>query len=293
MSLYPRLLARLDLLFDTAAAIVLTLAAGWLAIKLTHLLVARVFARLKATNYMDPAQVRRLETLAVLVRSAARYVVDLVVILMILATIIPNAVGPLLASVSVLGLAVGFGAQNLVRDVITGFFIILEDQYGVGDYITAAGLTGYVEEVGLRSTRLRDFGGEVHTIPNGIIDKTTNLSRGPIRSLVDVAVAYEEDLQHVWQVLADATAEFSRDRQAQLSQPVENLGVIAVQPPEMRIRLAAYSRPGEPWWEVERGLRRHVKLALDRAGIAAPVPKQVLFAARPGTEAVLRGDHPV
>lgn len=280
MPLYQRILARADIVIDRLLTIVLAVAAGWLALRLTNLLVARLFARLQAATPFDPAQVRRLETLAALLRSAVRYVVDLLVILIALGALIPNAVGPLLASVSVLGLAVGFGAQNLVRDVITGFFIILEDQYGVGDYITAAGLTGFVEEVGLRSTRLRDFSGEVHTIPNGIIDKTTNLSRATIRVVVDVPVAYEEDLQRVWQVLEDAAAEFTREWERLLDRPTEVLGVVLLQPPEMRLRLALYARPGEQW-DLERALRRHLKLALDRAQVAQPVPRQVWYG-RPG-----------
>src|SRR5690606_38145008 len=98
----------------------------------------------------------------------------------------------ILAAAGILGLAVGFGAQNLVRDLVTGFFILSEDQFAVGDYITAAGVSGVVDSVGIRTTRLRDFGGELHIIPNGRIEQVTNHMGPAMRMMFTVRISYEE-----------------------------------------------------------------------------------------------------
>jgi len=99
------------------------------------------------------------------------------------------------------------GLKNLVRDIITGFFILLEDQYGIGDYVDVGGVQGLVEDVGLRTTRLRDFAGDIHTIPNGEISRVTNKSRGPRRALVQVVVPYEVDLLEAEQILHKVAAQ--------------------------------------------------------------------------------------
>ena len=133
------------------------------------------------------------KTLAGLLKSILRYVTYFTAAINIL-EIVGVKTASLLAAAGIGGLAVGFGAQNLVKDVISGFFIIFEDQYNVGDYVEAAGVAGVVDEVGLRTTRLRDFGGQFHIIPNGEIALVTNHSRGIKRALVKVKIAYEENL---------------------------------------------------------------------------------------------------
>ncbi|MGI6128634.1 MAG: mechanosensitive ion channel family protein [bacterium] len=215
---------------------------------------------------------RRLQTMRALMNSVLRYTVFFVGALLVLdAAGVP--VASLIASAGLVGLAIGFGAQNLVRDVITGFFILLEDQYGIGDYVGVAGVDGFVEDVGLRTTRIRDFAGDLHTIPNGEISRVTNKSRGPRRASVKVAVSYEADLIAAESILQQVAAE------AKLALPeiVDGpsvLGITDLGNAQVTFQLWARTKPMTEW-KVERELRRRIKLALDKAGISPPYPRQV------------------
>ena len=177
----------------------------------------------------------------------------------------------LIASAGLVGLAVGFGAQNLVRDGISGFFILLEDQYGIDDYVAVAGVEGFVEDVGLRTTRIRDFAGDLHTIPNGEINFVTNKSRGPRRALVQVAVPYDADLVAAEQTLQQVALKAKSD----LPEIVEGpsvLGITDLSQAQITFSLWARTEPLAEW-KIERELRRRAKLALDEAGILPPYPR--------------------
>ena len=164
---------------------------GKLALRLGQSFIERTLRQPQGAHKL-PLDNRRLQTMQSLLNSILRYTVFFIAGLVVLdAAGVP--VTSLIAGAGILGLAVGFGAQNLVRDVMTGF-ILLEDQYSIGDYVNVAGEDGIVEAVGLRTTRLGDFSGDVHTIPNGEIGRVTNRSRGPRRALIQVAVSYEADL---------------------------------------------------------------------------------------------------
>jgi small conductance mechanosensitive channel len=170
---------------------------------------------------------------------------------------------------------VGFGAQSLVRDVIAGFFIILEDQFSVGDYITAGNYTGVVEELGLRITKIRDFSGELHIIPNGKIEAVTNRTRGSMRALVEVSVAYEEDIDEVLAVLAELSARFGAETAEVVEGPAV-LGVVALNDTAVVIRVIART-VAMAQWKVERDLRRAIKKELDARGIEIPYPRRVVY----------------
>ncbi len=142
---------------------------------------------------MDAAQASRVKTLASLVNSSVSYTLSFVFGIMLLRALRLDPV-PLLTTASVAGLAVGFGAQKLVKDMISGFFILLENQYGVGDYITVGAVTGTVEEVGLRTTRLRDDAGKLYILSNGDITQVCNQSRGAVASFVEIGVAAGTDM---------------------------------------------------------------------------------------------------
>ncbi len=212
---------------------------------------------------------RRLQTLKSLLNSILRYTIVFVGGLVLLdAAGVP--VASLIAGAGIVGLAVGFGAQNLVRDIITGFFILLEDQYGIGDYVDVGGVQGLVEDVGLRTTRLRDFAGDIHTIPNGEISRVTNKSRGPRRALVQVVVPYEVDLLEAEQILHKVAAQ----AQTALPEIVEGptvLGVSDLGNAQVTFQLLARTKPLSEW-KVERELRRRIKLAFDDAGVLPPYP---------------------
>ncbi len=181
-----------------------------------------------------------------------------------------------LTGAGIVGLAVGFGAQNLVRDVITGFFIIFENHFTVGEYITTAGVSGIVEEVGLRATKIRDFGGQLHILPNGQITQVTNYNRGSMRAMVDVGIAYEEDIDLAVAVLEEVCREVNRDLAEIITEAPHVLGVQAFGPSELTIRIIAKTKPMEQW-RVERELRKRIKEAFDRRGIEIPYPRQVFI----------------
>jgi len=180
---------------------------------------------------------------------------------------------PILAGAGILGLAVGFGAQTLVKDVITGFFILLENQIRVGDTVTAAGCTGVVEAVNLRTTVLRDFDGTTHIIPNSAITVVTNATRDWSRALLDVGVAYKEDTDRCELVLREVGASIEKDVAfaKKLIGPFEYLGVVKFDDSAVVLRVLvktqAHDGPA-----VLRELRRRVKKAFDKAGIEIPLP---------------------
>ncbi|MDD2422168.1 MAG: mechanosensitive ion channel family protein [Heliobacteriaceae bacterium] len=245
------------------------------AVKLTlrfgGMFIDRLFRQRTGTAFFEE---RRAVTLAKLLKSVLLYVVFFIAGVVVLDTVFGFETRALLAGAGVVGLAIGVGAQNLVRDVITGFFVIFENQYVVGDYVTIGKFTGIVEEIGLRVTRLRDYTGELHIIPNGEIKEVTNLSRGPILAMVDISVAYEEDIDRVLAVLREAGRELAVMMPAEITDGPEVLGVTKLGPSEVVIRINANAVPMMQW-KVEREMRRYFKLALDRAGIEIPYPRQV------------------
>ncbi|MGI8537833.1 MAG: mechanosensitive ion channel family protein [Mycobacteriales bacterium] len=186
--------------------------------------------------------------------------------------------GPIIASAGILGLAVGFGAQNLVKDFLTGIFMILEDQYGVGDAIDVGEASGIVEAVGLRTTRLRSVDGIVWHVRNGEIVRVGNMSQGWSRALLDISVAYETDLDAATACIKSvANAVWKNDKigGSILEEPevwgVEDLGIDGI-----AIRLVVKTAPLEQW-KVSRQLRRRLKDAFDAAGIEIPFPQRSLW----------------
>ncbi|HJV47118.1 MAG TPA: mechanosensitive ion channel family protein [Bacillota bacterium] len=219
--------------------------------------------------------VRRVETMRSLVNNVSTYVIYFVAILLIMAQLGFN-LAPVLASAGVVGLAVGFGAQNLVRDVITGFFIIFEDQFGVGDYIAIGKFTGTVQEIGLRITKIRSVTGELHIVPNGSIKEVTNFSVENSMVLLDVGVAYEENIDHVMDVLKDVLNAAKVEIEEIIGEP-EVLGVQNLGPSEVVFRVTAECRP-MGHFSASRKLRAMIKKAFDENGIEIPYPKMVTIA---------------
>lgn len=218
---------------------------------------------------------RRIHTLRGLARSVLRYTLYFVGGLMLLDEFgVPTA--SLLAGAGILGLAVGFGAQNLVRDVITGFFILFEDQYAVGDYVTVAGVTGTVEEIGLRLTKVREWTGELHIIPNGEIKQVTNHTRGGMGVLVEVEVAYEENLARVIEVIERLCRELAEEEPDVVLEAPRVLGVTRLGESGVTLQVFGKVRPMQQW-AVARELRRRIKEAFDEAGIEIPYPRRVIL----------------
>ncbi|MBC5628624.1 mechanosensitive ion channel family protein [Clostridium sp. NSJ-6] len=170
------------------------------------------------------------------------------------------------------GFAIGLGAQSLVKDLINGFFLLFEDQYGVGDHVTISNFSGIVESMGIRTTVLRDFTGDLHLIPNGSILEVTNHSRGDIRFIVDVDIAYEENIDQATNLIKSVNEAFEEKHKDKLRGHIEVLGVISLNPSGITIRVVGRAKPLSQW-EMERELRKEIKEALTRAGIEIPYPK--------------------
>jgi moderate conductance mechanosensitive channel len=195
-------------------------------------------------------------------------------------------IGPLLAGAGILGLAISFGAQSLVKDFISGFFVLFEDQFVVGDVIEAAGKSGVVERMTLRVVVLRDVQGTLHIIPNGEIKVVSNKTRGWSRAVVDVGVAYDADIDHALDVLRDEAARFSADPswKGRLEGPVDVPGVESLGDSAVVIRLLARTQPGSQW-EVARELRRRLKKRLDAEGLEIPFPQRKVHVKVEGVQA--------
>lgn len=182
-------------------------------------------------------------------------------------------IGTLIAGAGVVGLAIGFGAQGLVSDVVTGFFILLEKQMEVGDYVTIGGVDGIVEEVGLRTTHIRAFDGTLNYMPNREISTIANHTRGNMRALVDIGIAYEENIDKALVVLQDACDKVKEKNPGIIEGP-NVLGVQMLGSSDVVIRIISKTINGEQW-AVERELRKALKEALDANGIEIPYPHQV------------------
>lgn len=181
-------------------------------------------------------------------------------------------IAPLIAGAGIVGLAIGFGAQGIVSDVVTGFFLLLERQVEVDDYVTAGGYDGVVEEVGIRTTQIRSFDGTLNFIPNRNISGVANHSRGNMRALVDIGIGYDENIDEAMAVLKEVADRFQDDERFKEGPNV--LGVQSLGSSDVVIRVLGKTANMEQWG-VERDLRKAMKEALDQAGIEIPYPHQV------------------
>ncbi|MDQ0229545.1 mechanosensitive ion channel family protein [Metabacillus malikii] len=179
----------------------------------------------------------------------------------------------LLAGAGVVGLAIGFGAQGLVSDVVTGFFLLLEKQIDVEDYVTIAGFDGIIEQVGLRTTQIRGFDGTLHYVPNREITNVSNHSRGNMRALVDIGISYNDDIDRAITVLQEACEKYQATDETIVEGP-NVIGVQALGSSEVIIRVIAKTENMQQW-AVERNLRKALKEALEANGIEIPFPHQV------------------
>jgi small-conductance mechanosensitive channel len=244
-------------------------------------LFARAVRRLEAkvADQTTPLRaLQRTQTLAKVLSSAGIVAIWVMAFIYVLAELGFN-LGPLLAGVGIIGLAVGFGAQDLVRDVVTGFFILLEDQYGIGDIVQVNQVaTGKVEQLTLRMTGLRDLDGTMHYISNGSITHVANRTKDWARAIIDVGVGYGEDSPKVRRVLervaeeSKADPEFGRDLYA----VPEILGVEALGEYEVLWRISADTKPGRQFG-VGREIRERIKTAFDAESIEIPFPHRVMI----------------
>ncbi|ADL13473.1 mechanosensitive ion channel family protein [Acetohalobium arabaticum] len=216
----------------------------------------------------DSQTIQRNKTLKTILQSALRYLFYFVVVTTSLQVLgIPTA--SILAGAGVFGLAIGFGAQNLVEDIITGFFILFENQFGVGDYIRVSEVEGFVQEVGLRTTRIKNFNGDLHIIPNRRIEQVTNLTADLRRVAVDAAIEYEQNIGQAVTVLEDLCQEIKTNYNEIINEGPEVLGVQELAASSVKIRVVAMVEAEESW-QFERVMKRKIKDRFDEESISIP-----------------------
>lgn len=266
---------------------VINVALIWFVAWLAYQLVKRVARRIIASvddgdDATMTAAERRGHTVAQLVRSLGRMVILVVAGLVTVSQFL--AITPLLAAGGILGLAVSFGAQSLVKDIIAGFFILFENQFGIGDVIEAAGKSGTVERMTLRVTMLRDLRGVMHVVPNGQITTVSNLTRSWSRAVIEVGVDYGTDLDRALAVFRDELAKFQADPawKNRLEGLSEVLGVEQLGDHAVTIRTIVRTTPGAQW-DVGREFRRRIKNRLDREDIEIPFPQRTVHVRHHGT----------
>ncbi|MCA9517419.1 MAG: mechanosensitive ion channel family protein, partial [Myxococcales bacterium] len=221
-------------------------------------------------------EVQRVETLAVVARGAVKLVVIIATGLLCLEAVGVDT-GPILGGAAIFGLAISFGSQSLVKDFVTGFFILLENQYAVGDIIEANGNSGTVEAITMRRTVLRDLQGRVHHIPNGSIENVTNTTQGWARVLIHMGVAYECDLDHVEAVVNRVGDEMKADEAwaDKIAEPPRYIGLVEFGDSALVVRIMFQTIIFEQW-AAEREFNKRMKKAFDAEGIGIPFPQRDL-----------------
>ena len=265
------------LLLETALHVVIILVLTWVMLILSRKVLKRL-GRHMQQDLADLERIKRLNTL----ETVFHYVTTLIITLvggMLVLSAVGISIAPILATAGVLGIAIGFGAQSLVKDYFTGFFLLLENQVRQGDVVEVAGKGGLVEEMTLRYLRLRDYEGSVHYIPNGIIDSVTNRSRGFAFALMDIGVAYRENVDEVYGVMREVSKDMRADPElgAKIVEDLEIAGVDKWADSSVVIRCRFKTLPLEQW-NVRRAFLRRLKKAFDAVGIEIPYPHLTLYA---------------
>lgn len=262
--------------------LVVALLAAW-AVRLAveaavrHLLERRALDEGQLTADDLERRVKTLQRLAVRISSA---LIGLIALLMILDQF-GISIGPAIAGLGVVGIAVGFGAQTLIRDWLAGVFIILENQYSAGDVVRLSGVDGMVEDFSLRRTTLRDLDGTVHTVPNGAITVASNMTRGWARVNLDISVAYDTDIDRASAIIDDVGRSLTEDPEwrERVIEPPAVKRVNAFGDSAVTLKVLGQVRPAEQW-AVAGELRKRILAAFAAAGIEIPFPHRVMVTRR-------------
>lgn len=261
----------------SAVRIVLIIAAAWVAISVLQRAVRAVRGRIEGRLLADE-NIGRAETLERVVRYLIAMVIGAVTVMLVLAEV-GVSIAPILGAAGVVGLAIGFGAQSLVKDYFTGFFVLFEDQLRTGDVVTIADIGGVVEDITLRHVRLRDYDGNVHFIPNGLITVVTNKSRTFSQAVMDVGVSYRENIDDALAVMAEVGAGMRADPAfaGKIADDLEIAGVENLADSAVVLRCRFRTLPSQQW-TVKREYLRRIKAAFDERGIEIPYPHMTVYA---------------
>ena len=267
----------LQWLLSHGIRIVAIAVAAFIIVQIFRVIIRKFEKRMVQPGKMEGERAKRTETLTRITETIVRIVILSTALLMCLKEFGID-IAPLLAGVGIVGLAVGFGAQSLVKDVINGFFILLENRMNVGDVVEIAGKSGLVESVGLRVTVLRDLEGKVHVIPNGEISTLTNMTKEWSRAVLDVGVAYKEDVDNVIEVLKEVGEGLENDETfgSLLLEPMEVLGLDSFGDSSVNIKVMFKTKPIMQW-KVAREFRLRVKRLFDEKKIEIPFPHRTIY----------------
>lgn len=236
-------------------------------------LLRRMLVDRKGKHLLDE---RKANTLFSLLRSMLFYGITIMVFLHTLKRLFNFDTGTLLASASVLGVALGFGSQSLVKDIIGGFFILFENQFSVGELVKTGEFTGTIEETGIRTTHIRAWGGELHIIPNGSITAVTNFSRGKMLAKVEIQIPYNEDLERAMGVMSAVCEKVSAEFGEKIIEAPTVQGVTQFGERNVVLRVIAFTKPDEQWG-LERELRRRIYSAFLEEGIRTPQFQSIII----------------
>jgi len=244
---------------------------------LQRVVVRAVRASVKADENTSPeAEKKREDTLIRIFSGALNMIVIIIAIMMVLGEA-GIEVGPLIAGAGIVGLAVGFGGQYLIKDIITGLFLMLENQYRIGDVVTIEGFSGSVQDISLRKTTLRDLNGTVHHIPHGSITKVSNMSKDFARVNLDIGVGYGTDINHLEEVINKTGNELASDPafSESIISPPQFLRINEFADSAIIVKILGDTRPLKQW-EVAGELRKRIKEAFEKEGIEIPFPQRVM-----------------
>jgi small conductance mechanosensitive channel len=261
----------------SALRIVLIVVLAWTSITVLQRLVRGLRLRI-AARLGDRDAARRAETVGRVIRYLVALVIGAVAAMLVLAEV-GVSLAPILGAAGVVGLAIGFGAQSLVKDYFSGFFILFEDQIRTGDVVRVADIGGLVEDITLRHVRLRDYDGNVHYIPNGLITTVTNMSRVFAHSVIDIGVAYRENVDEVISVMQEVGATLRKDEAfaSRILDDLEIAGVERLDSSAVVLRCRFRVAPLEQW-NVRREYLRRIKVAFEASDIEIPFPHLTVYA---------------
>lgn len=259
-------------LLKSVVVVLIALFLVTLLIKISRQLGKRIIKRVDQSTILSPHRKQRYQTLFSIILSMIKITLWVMATLWVLGELNIDY-APFLVAAGGVSLAIGFGAQSLVKDIVAGFFILMEEQLALGDIVDIGGKAGSVERISLRTIRLRGLDGTLHIIPNGSIDKVSNLTHQWSRAVIEVGVSYDEDSEHVLSVLKDLVHEFYEDnywRPMLIDEPVPQ-GILSFGDSAINFRILAKTIPGKQW-DVDRELKNRIKKAFDEKGIEIPYP---------------------
>lgn len=267
-----------DWFIKSGIKIVLIIIITLILFKGSQILADRFFSVvLRRKRRLDDELKKRADTLS----SVIRYIINIGILSVAVSMILGELgveIGPILAAAGVLGLAVGFGAQSLVKDIISGFFIFLEDQIRVGDWVEIAGKSGVVERLNFKLTILRDLSGNVHFVPNGEISVVTNKTKGFSRYVFDIGVAYREDVDQVMDVMRQVDEDLRKDPEYSplILEPLEIFGLDQFADSALIIKARTTTKTRKQW-HVAREFNRRLKKRFDELNIEIPFPHRTVY----------------